>query len=350
MSTSLSPFTQCVVSSVRHLYPESLADHSFDNTGLLLSSPINPHAPPLSNRVLLTIDLTRRVADEALRHDCSVIVAYHPIIFRGLKALTTENSQQETLLRLAQRGVSVYCPHTAVDAVPGGMADWLARVVRGAYDDETETETEIEAEVEVITPASNGSISAANSLYKPLQNGEKPPYASDTTGSGRLVHFKQPQDLRAVVSRVMRATRTTGGASLAIPQGESLDTITVRTVALCNGSGGSVIRGCSAPPDLVLTGELSHHETLAMIERGGSVVTLSHSNSERGYLRAVMQEKLTRELEARWSERSKQDEKDGEDPVAQILKNDGVEVIVSEIDSDPYRIVRLDDEEMKSGK
>lgn len=52
-----------------------------------------------------------------------------PIIFRPLKALTLGSSQQETLLRVAQEGISVYCPHTAVDAATNGMTDWLADVL-----------------------------------------------------------------------------------------------------------------------------------------------------------------------------------------------------------------------------
>jgi putative NIF3 family GTP cyclohydrolase 1 type 2 len=48
-----------------------------------------------------------------------------PIIFRALKSITQANSQQHTLLRLAQEGISVYSPHTAVDAAPGGLNDWL---------------------------------------------------------------------------------------------------------------------------------------------------------------------------------------------------------------------------------
>lgn len=52
-----------------------------------------------------------------------------PIIFRPLKALTLGNSQHSSLLRLAQEGISVYSPHTAVDAVPGGLNDWLADIV-----------------------------------------------------------------------------------------------------------------------------------------------------------------------------------------------------------------------------
>jgi putative NIF3 family GTP cyclohydrolase 1 type 2 len=54
-----------------------------------------------------------------------------PIIFRGLKSLSLDNSQQNSLLRLAQEGISVYSPHTAVDAAPDGLNDWLADIVTG---------------------------------------------------------------------------------------------------------------------------------------------------------------------------------------------------------------------------
>src|SRR5438034_8639816 len=62
-----------------------------------------------------------------------------PIIFRGLKSLTLSEPQHESLLRLAQEGISVYSPHTAVDATPGGMADWLCDIVTGS---ETESRSE----------------------------------------------------------------------------------------------------------------------------------------------------------------------------------------------------------------
>ncbi|KAL9062959.1 MAG: hypothetical protein Q9157_008515, partial [Trypethelium eluteriae] len=83
------------------------------------------------NSILLTVDLTKAVVDEAIERQDSVIVAYHPIIFRGLKSLTLANSQQQSLLRLAAEGISVYCPHTAIDAAPGGLGDWLADIVTG---------------------------------------------------------------------------------------------------------------------------------------------------------------------------------------------------------------------------
>ena len=58
-----SPFSEAVVSSMRALYPECLADKSFDNTGLLLEAPFYSQRRNL-NSVLLTIDLTKAVAEE----------------------------------------------------------------------------------------------------------------------------------------------------------------------------------------------------------------------------------------------------------------------------------------------
>lgn len=70
-----SPFSKAVATAMRKLYPEHLADKSFDNTGLLLEAPYN-EASKLENRVLLTIDLTKAVTEEAIQRKCGVIVAY----------------------------------------------------------------------------------------------------------------------------------------------------------------------------------------------------------------------------------------------------------------------------------
>lgn len=57
------------------------------------------------------------------------------------------------------------------------------------------------------------------------------------------------------------------------------------TVALCAGSGGSVLANVEA--DLYLTGEMSHHEVLEATQRGIHVVLCNHSDSERGFLKVV---------------------------------------------------------------
>lgn len=70
--------------------------------------------------------LTSAVVAESLLKGASVIVAYHPSIFQGLKSITLSNPLQASLLRCATQGVSVYSPHTALDFVWGGINDWLA--------------------------------------------------------------------------------------------------------------------------------------------------------------------------------------------------------------------------------
>lgn len=56
----------------------------------------------------------------------------------------------------------------------------------------------------------------------------------------------------------------------------------IKTVALCAGSGASVLRGVSA--DLYLTGEMLHHDVLDAVHKGTSVILTNHSDSERGFL------------------------------------------------------------------
>jgi putative NIF3 family GTP cyclohydrolase 1 type 2 len=103
------------------------------------------------------------------------------------------------------------------------------------------------------------------------------------------------------------------------------------------------MREANSPPDLVFTGEMSHHEALAITERGGCVISLFHSNSERGYLEGVMREKLTEKLKDVWREERERIKKEGSfgDGVEEILEDESVDVVVSERDRDPFGIVVL---------
>ena len=64
---------------------------------------------------------------EAIDAGASVVVSYHTPIFFGLKSLKLSNPLQKTLMTCAAEGISVYCPHSALDSVWGGINDWLAK-------------------------------------------------------------------------------------------------------------------------------------------------------------------------------------------------------------------------------
>ncbi|KAK2738568.1 hypothetical protein FQN57_006991 [Myotisia sp. PD_48] len=323
MTTSSSKFSSVVVDVMKKLYPEELADKSFDNTGLLLDAPARSDKKQ-KNSVLLTIDLTKAVADEAIRRGDSIIIAYHPIIFRGLKSLTLANSQQSTLLRLAQEGISVYSPHTAVDAIPGGMADWLCDRAVGPQ------HRMFDVNCEHITIHPNPS----------------PPPGFEGAGMGRLVKFPRPVALapllRQILDGIFPNKSSDHGASVAIPQGKDINSIEVSSLATCPGSGSSVLMKNGLPvADVLLTGEMSHHDALAAIEAGSVVVSLFHSNAERGYLRDVMLEKLMAGLRKAWGEAlDVEHNHDTNFRMAKELFEGGVpNVDVSEQDKDPYNII-----------
>lgn len=69
--------------------------------------------------------LTPSVLREALSAKTGMIIAYHPPIFKPLRALTQSNPLQSSLLTCAANGIAIYSPHTAIDAVTGGVNDWL---------------------------------------------------------------------------------------------------------------------------------------------------------------------------------------------------------------------------------
>ncbi|KAI4942046.1 hypothetical protein J4E91_010434 [Alternaria rosae] len=354
---------------MQKLYPKELADNSWDNTGLLLEAPFDPSRRQ-SNTALLTIDLTKAVADEAIALNSSIVIAYHPIIFRGLKSLTLADTQQQSLLRLASHGISVYSPHTALDAAPGGLGDWLADIVTGTKTVHNGSEADAQLE-----PASNTkeddddpfiekkkrpTFTLQHHPSQPLLHfGKQPtpaeipltaPHKRETikpqlpalashpgAGMGRIVKFDQPQPLPTLLDRIGKGLNNPKGFPIAIPQEKAIVDIEIRSVGICAGSGSGLLNGLDV--DLLFTGEMDHHSALAAIENGRVVISLFHSNSERGFLAEVMLWQLEEAVQEEWG-KIRDEEKDNE-ALQDALADDDFEIAVSEIDRDPYGIVVL---------
>ncbi len=97
------------------------AAEEWDRVGLQLGVPSRPIGGP----VLLTIDLTEAVLGEALKMHAGAIVAYHPVIWNPLKTLTDATHTERIVRGAAEAGIAIFVPHTALDAAPGGVTDWL---------------------------------------------------------------------------------------------------------------------------------------------------------------------------------------------------------------------------------
>jgi len=232
----MTPDLTQVLAQLATIAPLRLAG-DWDNVGLLLEGTRE------ITRIGLTIDLTAAVADELLASECDLIVAYHPPIFRGLKRVTEATPRGATLLRLIRAGVHVYSPHTALDAAAGGMAEWLLEPL---------------GELRDVAPIEPDSV-------------------QPEVGSGRRATLVHPTPLSELVPTI-RDHLGLDHVRVAV-RGHP----TITTVAVCPGAGGSVFTALG-PTDLLLTGEMRHHDVLARYEAGSAVILTDHTNTERGYL------------------------------------------------------------------
>ena len=112
-----------VESALKHLAPLELAE-DWDNVGML----IRPTRRNTVSKILLAIDLTRDVLAEAVHKKVHMVVAYHPPIFSGFKKLVTDRTgriKERIAVEAIENNIAVYSPHTSLDAVEGGLTDWL---------------------------------------------------------------------------------------------------------------------------------------------------------------------------------------------------------------------------------
>lgn len=253
-----NPLVKAVCRAMERIAPLRLAA-TWDNVGLLLESPI---FNPSRRDVMLTVDLTPEVMEETLSSNAGVVVAYHPPIFGGLKSLKLSNPLQNSILTCAAHGISIYSPHSALDSVFDGINDWLA--------------------LGVLEKQENGSVRSL------LETDIGPDGAE-----GRMVELVDAITMELLVKR-MKAHLGVDHIQIGCPAVSSGPSTPVRTVAICAGSGASMLQGKTA--DVYLTGEMSHHEVLAAVASGVHVVICGHTNTERGYL-PILAKKLRNELD-----------------------------------------------------
>ncbi|KIK42469.1 hypothetical protein CY34DRAFT_804895 [Suillus luteus UH-Slu-Lm8-n1] len=246
----MSIVVKSVCKALERIAPLRLAE-PWDKVGLIIESPV-PRSD--AKRVVLTIDLTTAVLEETLKVPTALVITYHPPLFKPITSLTLANQLQASLLKLSAAGTSVFCPHSSLDATWGGINDWLADGVMGPQKDT--------AKVNIL-----GEI-----------KGEE-------GGAGRIVTLDEPVPIEELVQRVKKHLSLSQ-----VDVGRPLAQKQIKTIAVCAGSGGSLLSGVDA--DVYFTGEMQHHDVLGAVARGRYVILCGHTNTERGYL-PILAKKLS---------------------------------------------------------
>lgn len=97
---------------------------SYDNAGLITG---NPEAEITG--VLIALDSTEAVLEEAIRLGCNVVVAHHPIVFKGLKQIIGKNYVERVIIKAIKHDIALYAIHTNLDNVAGGVNFKIAQTL-----------------------------------------------------------------------------------------------------------------------------------------------------------------------------------------------------------------------------
>jgi dinuclear metal center YbgI/SA1388 family protein len=106
---------QEIVSYLEKIAPPSYQE-SYDNAQLITGNPRDQ-----VNGILCTLDATEAVVDEAIALGCNMIIAHHPIVFKGLKSLTGRDYVERTVIKAIKNDIAIYAIHTNLDHVAQGV-------------------------------------------------------------------------------------------------------------------------------------------------------------------------------------------------------------------------------------
>lgn len=101
-------------------YLESIApleyQESYDNAGLILGNPSDE-----ITGALITLDVTEKVVDEAIKDGFKLIISHHPLIFHAIKKINGKSDLEKSLIKAVKNDIAIYASHTNLDSVTGGV-------------------------------------------------------------------------------------------------------------------------------------------------------------------------------------------------------------------------------------
>ena len=201
-------------------WPAAHADE-WDRVGLTVGAKTDQ-----VHRVLVSVDLTEAVIDEAIETDCQLIVTHHPALLRGVSSLAEDELKGALMSKLFRAGIATFSAHTNADVQADGATSILADLLQLSHREP------------IVQTAGGFGHGVIGSLPKEIP----------------LVDFVKT--ISASLPRVAR------GISFAGPKSKL-----VQRIALCSGAGDSFIpQVLASNADVYITSDLRHHPSLDAIE------------------------------------------------------------------------------------
>ncbi len=113
-----------IVSFIESVIPLAYQE-DYDNAGLIVGNP----DMELSG-VLITVDVTEEVVDEAVKKNANLILAHHPIVLSGLNKFTGKNYVERVIIKAIKNDIAIYASHTNLDSIWGGVSSKIAEKLK----------------------------------------------------------------------------------------------------------------------------------------------------------------------------------------------------------------------------
>ncbi len=237
-----------VFDALEQYAPLPLQD-SYDNAGLQIGLTAEQEVAG----ALLCLDVTEAVIDEAERMGCNLIVAHHPLLFRGLKSITGRSYVERCVVKAIQKGIGIYAAHTNLDNAEGGVNYRIAEKIGLASLSFLE-----------IKPGMTAGAGVIGELSQEMDEVDF------------LEHVKSLFGIRCMKHNQLRGRK-------------------IRRVALCGGAGGFLLSQAIAQgADVFLTGEMRYHDYFGH-EGELLIAEMGHYESEQ-YTTDIFEEVLNRHL------------------------------------------------------
>ncbi len=236
-----------IVHEANRLWPQNLADE-WDAPGLVTGNP----EQPITN-VLLSVDVTASVLNEALDRNCQLIFAHHPFLLRGVTSVAIVAPKGKLLTSAIENSVAIFAAHTNADIVENGVSDIFAKSL-GLQS------------VRALAPTNGNEI-----------------------GHGRIGKLSRTITLGELALALGRLLPPTASG---IRVGGDYDQ-PIETVALCGGAGDAFISAATAAgADVYITSDLRHHPVQEAREASStlSLIDVSHWASESLWLPVAAQQ------------------------------------------------------------
>jgi dinuclear metal center YbgI/SA1388 family protein len=210
-----------LLTALDEFWPISGAD-DWDAPGLVCGSP-----QMRVSRILMTVDVTDEVVEEAIAGGFDLVIAHHPLLLRGVKSMSEETSKGSIIAKAIRANLAIHAAHTNADIVPRGVSAALA-----------------------------SSFGLENT--RPLVE------TGPQIGHGRIGSLAQDLTLGEFAKAVARVLPPTASGVRVAGNFSSR----VHKVALCGGAGDSFIEDAyNSGADVYVTSDLRHHPSQEILER-----------------------------------------------------------------------------------